>query len=211
MQHSDYRILGHDRLRSRLWAIAVVALLLTSALPAASESHEADSGLYLSAGGGGALATPIRGANADSYFGFVGRVAGGYRLDDVRFGAEGSYKSFTIQSEKVGDIEVSRRASIVGVMATAWYDIPTGSTLGPYVGGGLGVLIETATLTVGSRSDSNTESKFGAQAGLGVNVGLSDELDLQFGYRVTALLTDLFGDDPTGLYHTGEIGVLYRL
>ena len=97
--------------------------------------------------------------------------------------------------------------SIIGIMATAWYDIPIGAALVPYVGGGLGLVIRSVTAAVGDNTQSASETDLGAQGGVGVNVQLSNALDLQLGYRIVAPL----GDPSLQLFHSAEIGMVYRL
>lgn len=188
---------------------AVVVLLMTAAT-AFSESHDgevSDSGIFLAAGGGGALYTPTGAAATKSYFGFVGRVDAGYRFADFRVGAQGSFASFALESGTVGDTKIEPRMSIIGIMATAWYDIPIGAALFPYVGGGLGMVIRAVTAAMGGAAQSTSETDFGAQAGVGVSVPLSTALDLQLGYRIVAPL----GDPSLQLFHNADVGVLYRL
>ncbi len=160
-----------------------IAVLLISAVTVFPESHDdgtsSGSGLYLAAGGGLA---------ASGVVGFVGRGDVGYRFGDVRVAVQGSYTSIA-------------RGSMIGIMATGWYDIPSGSTFIPYVGGGLGLVILSSSSFL-----SATGTILGVQAGVGVNIPLSGALDLQVGYRIMAP----FGN-PLLLFHHAELGVVYRL
>ena len=196
--------------RSRVSIVGTLAILLISPVMGFPESHAestSNSGIYVAAGGGAALYTPTGAAGSKSHFGFVGRGDVGYRFGDVRVAAQGSYASFALESSTVGATKIESRTSIVAIMATGWYDIPAGATIVPYVGGGLGLVIRTATAVVADDALSASETHLGAQAGLGVNVRLSGALDLQLGYRIMAP----FGDPSLQLFHHAEIGVLYRL
>ena len=193
--------------------ICAVVVLLMTAMTAFPESHDetdetrSDSGIFLAAGGGGALFTPTGAGATKSYFGFVGRADVGYRFADFRVAAQGSFASFALESSTVGDTKIESRMSIIGIMATAWYDIPIGAALVPYVGGGLGLVIRSVTAAVGNNTQSASETDLGAQGGVGVNVQLSNVLDLQLGYRFVAPL----GDPSLQLFHSAEIGMVYRL
>lgn len=203
-----------DGSRSRVSkTIAAFAVLLTAAVTASPESHgesDSGSGIYLAAGGGGVLYTPTGAlANVQKLsFGFVGRAEVGYRVGDVRVGAQGSYTLIPAIGIEESSLlsSVKLRLSMIGIMLTGWYDIPTGSALIPYIGGGVGVVLATATSSLGQQSASASNTEFGAQAGLGVNVRLSNSADLQVGYRIS---TRRFS--PLELYHHVEAGVVYRL
>lgn len=199
---------------SRSKMIATLAILLTAAVTASPESHESDSGsgIYLAAGGGGVLYTPT-GPAADIghrlSFGFVGRGEVGYRAGDVRVGAQGSYTMIPAVSLDESSLLTGAKlqVSMIGIMLTGWYDIPTGSALIPYVGGGVGVVLLTATSSRGSIKVSANDTTIGAQAGLGVNVRLSSSVDLQVGYRILARRFS----PALEMYHHAEAGVVYRL
>jgi opacity protein-like surface antigen len=75
-------------------------------------------------------------------------------------------------------------------MANTWYDIDVGHKVRPYVGGGVGwarmhgdvQLVETINCcTTTSNTDSN--SGFAWQLGLGVNYEVMPAVDLGIGYR----------------------------
>ena len=194
----------------RALLIGAVTVLLLTTVTAFPENHDgttSDSGIYLAAGGGGALYTPTGAAASKSYLGFVGRGDVGYRFGDLRVAAQGSYSSFTLGSTTIGDIRTESRVSMITVMATGWYDIPIGSTLLPYVGAGLGLVMRTATVVVGDNTQSASESDLGAQAGVGISLRLSSSVDLQLGYRILAP----FGDPSLQIFHVAEIGAVYRL
>ena len=196
--------------RSRMSMVGTVVILLASPVIAFPESHRASTsgpGIYVAAGGGPALYTPTGAAGGNSRLGFVGRGDVGFRFGDVRVAVRGSYASFALESSTAGDTNSESRMWMIGIMGTGWYDVPTGATLLPYVGGGLGLVIRTTTTVVGDDGQSESETHLGAQAGLGINVRLSNALDLQLGYRILAP----FGDRPLHLFHNVEMGVVYRL
>ena len=124
---------------------------------------------------------------------------------DLRARAE-SESGFTAL-HTAGDTKIESRMSIIGIMATAWYDIPIGAALVPYVGVGLGMVIRAVTAAVGDDTQSTSDTDIGAQGGVGVNVPLSTDLDLQLGYRIVAPL----GDPSLQLFHNADVGVLFRL
>lgn len=188
---------------------AVVVLLITAvtAFPESYDGEMPDSGIFVAAGGGGALFTPTGTGATKSYFGFGGRADAGYRFADFRVAAQGSFASFALESSTVGDTKIESRMSIIGIMATAWYDIPIGAALVPYVGGGLGMVIRAVTAAVGGDTQSTSDTDIGAQGGVGVSVPLSTALHLQLGYRIVAPL----GDPSLQLFHNADVGALYRL
>ena len=188
---------------------AVVVLLITAvtAFPDSHDGEMSDSGIFVAAGGGGALYTPTGAGATKSYFGFVGRADAGYRFADFRIAAQGSFAWFALESGTAGDTKIESRMSITGILATAWYDIPIGATLVPYVGGGLGMVIRAVTAAVGGDTQYASETDFGAQGGVGVSVPLSTALTLQFGYRIVAPL----GDPSLQLFHNADAGILYLL
>lgn len=189
-----------------IWALVVFLLAGVAAVPDGHQGASSDSGPYVAVGGGGALHTPTDVPEGIKYtppFGFVFRGDVGYRFSDVRVAAEGSYASFALGEAQSSPAD--SRASILAVMGTIWYDIPTGanSTVVPYVGVGVGLVVITAS--VGPLSASNTE--LGAQAGVGANFRVSPSLDVQLGYRALAPLAG----SSLQIYHNAELGVLYRL
>lgn len=188
---------------------AVVVLLITAATAFSETTTERCRTRRYSSPreAGGALFAPTGAEATKSYFGFVGRADAGYRFADFRIAAQGSFASFVLASGTVGDTKIESRSSIIGVKATAWYGIPIGAALVPYVGGGLAMVIRDVTTAVGDDTQSASETDFGTQGGVGVNVPLSTALDLRFGYRIVAPL----GDPSLQLFHNADVGILYRM
>ena len=96
---------------------------------------------------------------------------------------------------------------MIATMAGASYEFTAETTLVPYVGGGLGLVIRTATAVVGDNAQSASDTRLGAQVGIGVGVRLSGALDLQLGWRLVVP----FGDPSLQLFQNAELGVIYRL
>jgi opacity protein-like surface antigen len=88
--------------------------------------------------------------------------------------------------------DFAEQLKIQNLMANFWLDLPTGSALPPYIGGGLGTAfikynhaidyIHSGVST--ARNDSaSRETNFAWQLGAGVSYAVTDSLDLDLGYR----------------------------
>ena len=124
-------------------------------------------------------------------FGFI--LARGFRLEG-ELGVRGNNINYTvpIDFDATTDFEgnLAGRATIFTGMANAWYDIPTGGPLTPYVGVGVGFANVNMNFT---NSDTNSGSENGNvnesqtvlayQLGAGAAYNFSPDVALTFDYR----------------------------
>lgn len=108
-------------------------------------------------------------------------------------------------------IAVNTSIRLQTVMLNAWYDIPTGTALTPYLGGGLGVALirhkSTATEQPGTAyeeviNNSKNLSNFAWSLGGGVAYNINDNWALDLGYRYIDA-----GDHK--MHYKGEEGSLF--
>ena len=142
-----------------------------------AETYEA-MGLYLRADAGWSF-LEWAGGEDDSAFAVGGGV--GYRFNDnVRA---------DVRLDYAGEYEVAPGAgmSVSTVLGNLYFDIPTDTSLTPYVGAGLGY---------GWVSNDNAKDEDGLAYGLmaGVGVGLTESIALDVGYRFRDVMTS--GSDP---------------
>jgi opacity protein-like surface antigen len=139
----------------------------------------------------GGLSVPVGDLSDLAESGF--QVAGHLYLRPANFtnlGFRGdvSYDRFSLKGNADGNV------NSLGVIANAIYNVPTtGSTVRPYVLGGLGLYSLKSQITVGSTTvNSDRESKFGLQAGGGLEFMLSG-----FSTFVEAKFVNVFTDDDS--------------
>jgi opacity protein-like surface antigen len=173
--------------------------------------------------------------SSDADTGFVIGGVIGKRLDNwaknLRVELEASYRRndlggnwITTTSFSTGGV-IDGNMSTFAIMANAWYDIDVGSKFRPYVGGGIGwgrmdgeiALITTFTSegpSSGLRTtDTQSDSGFVWQLGLGVNYEVMPDVDVGLDYRYFRgpNFRDLFfGGKSTGLDNESH-GVSARL
>lgn len=82
-------------------------------------------------------------------------------------GVEGSYGQNN-HDESVLFVVDGDKTNLIGAMALLGYDIPTGSSVQPFIWGGLGLLVHRFSASFGV---SDSESNFGYQFGAGLSFG----------------------------------------
>ncbi len=108
------------------------------------------------------------------------------------------------------------------LLVNTWYDFELSERFRPYVGGGLGVAhIDGKSLIKSGTIDEFDDSKFALafQVGVGSKVSLSDNIDIDFGYRFRGvpsvkLATEFVNQNnkSAGLFgHNFQIGVTFNL
>ena len=83
----------------------------------------------------------------------------------------------------------------LGAMVSLWYDVPTGSPLEPYVGGGVGLV----GYHIATGDDGEGKVRFGWQIGGGVAYKLSRNVALTADYRYRQVKGATFDDEGSGL------------
>jgi opacity protein-like surface antigen len=106
------------------------------------------------------------------------------------------------------------------LLGNVWLDVPTQSAFTPYVGGGLGVGWAWADVPFNGNKYGygSGGSAMAYQLGAGVKIAVSDQVDLDLGYRFKALSSINFADrDGSGNYngatlnsHNIQLGVTYQ-
>lgn len=162
----------------------------------------------------------------DDGFAVLGAV--GYRFSS-HFRAEGEvsyrrngYDEATVQNE--GPAGVSGDVTAFGVMLNGWLDVPIGTVMTPYIGGGIGgahVSLDAGYGTTGvggvPHHFDDSEFVFAYQVGGGLAVGNPDGIQLTLDYRyfradgmeVDFTRTGFSGTAQSSDYeaHTGTLGV----
>jgi opacity protein-like surface antigen len=82
-------------------------------------------------------------------------------------------------------------------MVNAWLDIPIGSVITPYVGGGIGI--------GGFETDGEGDAKFAWQLGAGVAVNLSSSLSLTANYRHREISGSTIEWDEVSGFEVGDL------
>ncbi|MDB5506414.1 MAG: hypothetical protein JWR75_1052 [Devosia sp.] len=79
------------------------------------------------------------------------------------------------------DFGVSFRRGVVFLLASAYYDIDTGTALTPYVGAGIGAALVTTNCLCATSAQTHLSPA--GQLGAGVKVAVNDKVAIDFGYR----------------------------
>jgi opacity protein-like surface antigen len=106
------------------------------------------------------------------------------------------------------------------LLGNVWLDIPTQSAFTPYVGGGLGIGWAWADVDLngGGYGYGSGGSALAYQLGAGMKFAVSDQVDIDFGYRFKAMSKINFPDrDGHGNYngamlnsHNIQVGLTYH-
>ena len=103
---------------------------------------------------------------------------------EVEFNLKETAKKHFSSKDSTASLAVKDRS----IMLNAYYDINTGTKFTPYVGAGLGVAMLKASER-GTYSDnksanaSDSRNTFAWQIGAGVSYALTDQFNVDFGYR----------------------------
>ncbi len=158
---------------------------------------------------------------------------GGYDFGIIRVEGEISYKftkmkSITEKSTGYGYRDVDGTLDAVAFMFNTFLDIPTGSPVTPYLGGGIGFAgihlsntYGTDTRTTYSRLklyEDDYDSVFAYQIGAGVEIALNRRLSLDLGYRYFCTDTARIGTDNHNMVitniklesHNANVGVRFK-
>jgi opacity protein-like surface antigen len=104
-----------------------------------------------------------------------GRVEGeiGYRTND--------FDEYSGSGEGVSE-PADGEISNISFMVNGYYDIPTGTAVTPYVGGGIGV----ARIEIEPSGESYDDTVFAYQGAIGVGIAVSKTVTIDLGYRYFA-------------------------
>lgn len=94
------------------------------------------------------------------------------------------------------------------LLGNIWYDLPTGSAVTPYIGGGLGAGYATGDILFGTTPYGYGKGSVGLafQVGAGVKFDVADNVALDFGYRYKSILgVDFTDSDGAGTYENADI------
>lgn len=110
-------------------------------------------------------------------------LAFGTRISDFR--AELALQGHAEISDKIIDGAVKNKMQTYAGLLNAYYDIPTGTALKPYVGAGIGLAHHKATLTDDVIKYHNSDWSVAWQLAVGLNYTLTDNWVADLGYRYT--------------------------
>jgi len=215
-----------------LASVAGAAMVATSAY-----AQEDDKGFYAVARAGMAV-NPDQKLNAadlpsEATFdektkfksGFTGELGGGYDFGMFRIEQAGGYMSLKAKGMNSGDFSGEGRNKAMYVQLGAYVDIPTGTMIEPFVGGGVGVARVDAEFgrtdnllgTSSSYSGKDWGLLWHADAGVGVKVAPKVTVEVAGRYtQISGLKFDgvsggqaaVFG--PTMRTLSGTVGVRYK-
>lgn len=109
----------------------------------------------------------------------------GVKVGNGRLEGEIGYRTNDLDdySDSRGSEPVDGDVSNISFMVNGYYDIPTGTAVTPYVGGGIGL----ARLEIKPQDeDSMDDTVFAYQVGLGVGIAVSKTVTIDLGYRYFA-------------------------
>lgn len=174
---------------AKITACTAAVLALTTA-----PSHAADKpGAYI---GLAAVGTDLQDNDIKTgYFGDIGKASYklggggtvnlGYDFGNVRTEAEYTFRYN--ETDKIAGFGVSdSRLESHAFMANLLFDIPTGTMIKPYIGGGAGYAIIDA---------DGTDGKFAYQGMAGLNFDISDQTTFYTGYKYFAIAGNAKFDD----------------
>lgn len=115
--------------------------------------------------------------------GGVGGVSAGYRLPmGLRTELELSYRRNRVDSQKSGGVTTyvsGVETHAFSYLVNAWYDIPTGTSFMPYLGGGIG----GTTITLDNAGDVDSDAVFAWQLGGGIGFEMMSGIVFFTDYR----------------------------
>lgn len=161
----------------------------------------------------------------DADTGFAVSGALGYQFKAGRAELELGYNRNSVNSVNVTglpEVDADGRFDVWSLSANGYYDIPTGTALRPYIGGGVGIAklaaddVEVAVPLLGTATldDSGVSAIFQAKAGLAYD--FSKNTSAFLGYRLQALpgqdftIENVDFDAETLLIHSLQVGAMVR-
>ena len=110
-------------------------------------------------------------------------LAFGAKISDLRM--EMAVQGHTRASDEVIDNAVKGKVKNYAGFVNAYYDIPTGKALFPYVGAGLGLARNHAVISNDYVKYDRSKWSFAYQVAAGLNYALTDKWIIDLGYRYT--------------------------
>lgn len=173
-------------------ALAAVAFTYASA-SAADPLAPAKSPIYVSVFGGASFLNDVTGFSGASYgtaktdLGYLfGGAIGAHLNENFRAEIELSHARWSVNSTSTNGNPFSPaqgQFSATYLLGNLWYDFKSDSAFTPYVGGGIGVGLPHADFTANGGGDSDTPVDLAFQLGVGAKFALSNNIDLDVGYR----------------------------
>jgi opacity protein-like surface antigen len=209
-----------------LACVSLTAVTLSSQMAAAEDFKP-----YVSLFGGASFLNPVNTASTYAYSvktntGYLIGGAVGLKWNDMlRTELELSHGSNNANSFKFngGAFDpASGPISATYMLGNVWLDIPTQTAFTPYIGGGLGVGWATADVSFNGNIFGYGPNKSGGalayQVGAGVKFNVSQNIDLDIGYRFKGLgKTDFYDLDGFGFYkqatlntHNIQVGLTFN-
>ena len=174
----------------KLATLAVLSALSGAALSAPGPYVAGSLGLSLPVDA--EITAPGTSGGDISLDGGLGLSAGlGYQLaNGLRFEAGLAYQKNDLDKGKdaTGEVKMNGDVSSTAFLASAYYDIPTGTKFSPFLGGGVGlakVRLNDVALEGGEHWDNN-DVVFAYHLSLGVSFAVNPQLNLDAGYRYAA-------------------------
>ncbi|WP_185999979.1 outer membrane beta-barrel protein [Novosphingobium lindaniclasticum] len=221
----------------RNWTMLSVAGALMLPAMATAAHAEDDKGIYAVARVGMAVKPDQRFDDSDlpasATFddktkyksGFTGELGGGYDFGPVRVEQTGGYMSLKAKGLGDDDYSGSGRNKAMFASIGAFVDIPTGSIVEPYIGGGVGAARVDASLGRTDELLGDTSSYSGKDWGLlwhvdaGVGIKVAPKVTVELGGRYTQISGLKFDGvnngvpavyEPTMRTLSGTLGVRYK-
>ncbi|MFT3964566.1 MAG: outer membrane beta-barrel protein [Sphingobium sp.] len=218
-------------------ALCVAGLLGLPAMATSAHAQEDDKGFYAVARVGMAVNPDQKLDSADlpsdatfdekTKFksGFTGELGGGYDFGMFRIEQAGGYMSVKAKGLNGDDFFGEGRNKAMYVQLGAYVDIPTGTMIEPYVGGGVGVARVDANLTRTDDLLGTTSAYSGKDWGLlwhvgaGVGIKVAPKMTVEIGGRYTQIsglkFDGVSGGQPTVYEPTmrtlsGTVGLRYK-
>jgi opacity protein-like surface antigen len=199
-----------------LACVSLTAVTLSSQMAAAEDFKP-----YVSLFGGASLLNPVNTVtpgntpySVKTNTGYLIGGAVGLKWNDMlRTELELSHGSNNANSYNIKGGAFNPASGLISatyLLGNVWLDIPTQTAFTPYIGGGLGVGWATADVSYnGNISGYGSNASGGAlayQVGAGVKYNVSQNIDLDIGYRFKGLGKTNFNDrDGTGFYNQATL------
>jgi len=119
----------------------------------------------------------------------IGGALGTNLMPNLRGEVELSYASHgvkgSIHNPATSGTAITGSSSTLYILGNLWYDIDTGSSITPYLGGGLGVGVVMPNISVPGTGDSYKAAGAGVagQLGAGIKFDVADNVSIDLGYR----------------------------
>lgn len=205
-------------------AAAVLSLFVAKAQAAdITQPTPAENQFYVSLFGGASFLEDVEtdydtgGYELGTKTGYIVGGAIGMRVwDPLRAEVELSYSEWDAEDnvhwhgygDGSGSYSAKGHLDATYLLANIWYDIPTGTSFTPYLGGGAGVGWADAHTRFNDEDYGygDGEAGFAFQLGAGLVFGVTDNIAIDVGYRFKSILDVGFEDsDGEGKYKNADL------